>query len=134
MAAMFADDRYGCGDSYDNSMRLGRDIMGDSLLSGFIPNATKCIWAPMQILEFLGVMLDSENGIIYIPDRRLNKVIECISDVKEHRRVQVLKLASLIGQLISMNVVIGNVSQIMTRHLSIDVLTAWHWDQFVICN
>lgn len=138
MVTMFLDDGYGCGDSYDNGMRLSQDIKGDLLLSGFIPNATKCIWVPVQILEFLGVMLDSENGIIYIPDRRLNKVIECISAVelslKEHRRVQVRKLASLIGQLISMSVVIGNVSQIMTRHLSIDVLTAKHWDQFVPVN
>lgn len=41
----------------------------------------------------LGVVLDSSNGIIYIPDRGLKKARECIDAIflkpKRHRRVQV---------------------------------------------
>ncbi|XP_068240109.1 uncharacterized protein [Palaemon carinicauda] len=132
---MFLDDGYGCSQSLDGSIKLSQHIKNDLLSSGFIPNATKCIWSPTQVLEFLGVMLDSGNSSIFIPGRRLLKCINGISEIlnsiKVHRYVHVKKVASCIGQIISMSVVIGKVSQIMTRNLSIDVLAASHWDQYI---
>ncbi|XP_068204679.1 uncharacterized protein [Palaemon carinicauda] len=132
---MFLDDGYGCSQSLDGAIKLSQHIKNDLLSSGFIPNATKCIWSPTQVLEFLGVMLDSGNSSIFIPDRRLLKCINAISEIltsiKVHRYVHVKKVASCIGQIISMSVVIGKVSQIMTRNLSIDVLAASHWDQYI---
>ena len=100
-----------------------------------MPNATKCVWVPVQMLEFLGVMLDSLRGVIYIPNRRLDKalntIVEIISVMKVHRNVKVIKVASIVGQIISMSVVIGHISQIMTRYLSADVLEAKHWEQYI---
>jgi hypothetical protein len=43
-------------------------------------------------------------------------------------------VASLIGQLISMSVVTGHVSQIMTRALSIDILNAAYWDSYIVLS
>ena len=114
---------------------MGQCIKSDILKSGFVPNATKCIWIPVQVLEFLGVVLDALNGTIYIPSRRISKakqsILDLLSSIKAHRRVPVKRVTSVVGQLISMTVVVGHVSQIMTRYLSLDILTVRYWDSYI---
>lgn len=135
MVSMFLDDGFGCNSSYDITLMMGIEIKHDLLSSGFIPNAEKSVWSPVQVLPFLGTLLNSRDGQISIPDTRLSKVKSTISDVltdlKVHRRVGVRKLASLVGQIISMSVVIGHMAQIMTRCLSIDVVKAYGWDSYI---
>ena len=135
LVMMFLDDGFGCAHSYSTALTLGEHIKGDLLSSGFVPNATKCVWIPVQLLEFLGVMLDSLNGTIYIPERRLLRAQSVIAEIfavlKVHRSIHVRKIASIVGQIISMSVVIGHVSQIMTRYLSADILCARHWEQYI---
>ena len=118
---------------------MGQSIKSDILKSGFVPNATKCIWIPVQVLEFLGVVLDALNGTFCIPDRRISMAKQLISDllfsIRNHRRVHVRRVASVVGQLISMSIVVGHVSQIMTRYLSADFLQAKHWDMYIqLCD
>ncbi|XP_053378570.1 uncharacterized protein LOC123554439 [Mercenaria mercenaria] len=132
---MFLDDGYACDKIIEITRNVGNQIKADLLLSGFIPNALKSIWEPVQQLEFLGTVLDSDSGIICIPKRRLDKAFRTISEIllsiKVHRRVTARKLASIVGQLISMSIVTGHVSQIMTRALSIDILKAPYWDSYI---
>ena len=121
--------------NFEKTKEIGLCIKNDLLLFGLVPNATKCVCLPVQIIEFLGVSTDSRNRSIYIPERRLDKALETISTIinanKVHRRVHVRQLASFVGQIISMSVVLGNISQIMTRYLSIDISCAVSWDSFV---
>lgn len=135
---MFLDDGFGCAKTEENTKDLVVQIKNDLLLSGFIPNAKKSVWEPAQVIEFLGTVLNSSSGVIYIPTRRLDKafrtVSEILSSLKIHRRVTARKVASLIGQLISMSVVTGHVSQIMTRALSIDILNAAYWDSYLVLS
>jgi hypothetical protein len=51
--------------------------------------------------------------------------------LKVHRCVGVRKLARLVGQIISMSIVIGHVTQIMTHCLSIDIVKAFSWDSYI---
>ena len=37
----------------------------------------------------------------------------------------------MVGQIISMSVVLGNMSQIMTRYLSMDILKAYTWNSYI---
>ena len=66
-----------------------------SLTKGFVPNSTKSVWQPVQILEYLGVLLDSKKGILSIPGKRLRKCFDTIADIfarmKVHRCVQARK-------------------------------------------
>ena len=98
-------------------------------------NATKSVWQPVQVLEYLGVLIDSEIGVLFIPERRISKMFdsirEILSNLKMHRRVQARKLACFVSEIISMSVVVGHVAQIMTRCVSIDILRAAHWDSYV---
>ena len=135
---MYLDDGFGCDKTITSTTELGIKIKNDLLLSGFIPNAKKSIWQPVQVIEFLGNVLDSILGIIFIPNRRIDKVFSTINDIfesiKVHRRVTARRVASIVGQLISMSIVTGHISQIMTRALSIDILQAKYWDSYIVLS
>ena len=45
--------------------------------------------------------------------------------------MRVRKVARLVGQIISMSMVIGSVSQLMTRSLSMDIVSASSWNSYV---
>ena len=96
------------------------------MASGFVPNPDKSVWEPVQLLEWLGATLDSKNGMIFIPNRRIEKVFITIREIQQSIKIKshvhVKKVASLVGQIISMSIVIGNIAQIMTRYLSMDIL------------
>lgn len=133
LVLMFLDDGYGCGKDYHSTLNMACDIKQDLLKSGFVPKAGKCVWTPVQSLQFLGAEINSENGIVRISDTRIQKIKSTIESInlclKQHRRVRVRLVASLVGQIISMGIVIGlNVCQIMTRYLSADILTAFSWN------
>lgn len=132
---MYLDDGFGCAQTFSRALQLGCEVKSDLLKSGFVPKAEKCIWTPVQCLEFLGCNLNSAQGIISIPERRVSKAQNTISgllyDHKLHRRVPVRKVASIVGQIISMSIVMGHISQIMTRNLSRDILMAFSWDVYI---
>lgn len=135
LVLMYLDDGFGCAKTCSQALELGHHVKSDLLHSGFIPKAEKSIWEPVQALDFLGSTLNSKKGTISIPERRIVKAQNTISELlnahKIHRRVPVRKVASIVGQVISMSIVIGHISQIMTRYLSIDILGAFSWDSYI---
>ena len=89
---------------------------------------------PVQQLTWLGADLDSEQFSISIPSKRIEKLLDCIqrlqSNIINNRHVQVCSVA-IVGQIISMGIVVGSLSQIMTRSLSIDILNARTWNSYI---
>ncbi|XP_052264823.1 uncharacterized protein LOC127867588 [Dreissena polymorpha] len=128
---MFLDDGFGTHDNYEQTKKLASDIKQDLLLSGFIPNVDKCIWEPVQEMEWLGVNINMREFSIRIPERRISKAMNTIKSLLGSVYLPVRKVASFIGQIISMSIVIGPVAQIMTRYLSIDVAKECTWNAYV---
>ena len=75
-----------------------------------------------SVSGILKCTLNSEDGKICIPERRIFKAQCTISELlhaqKVHRRVPVRKVASTVGQIISMSIVM-------------DILSAWSWNSFI---
>lgn len=128
---MFLDDGFGTADSLARAQDLSQQVKQDLLDSGFIPKVDKCLWAPVQLLEWLGAVLNSIDFTICIPQRRVAKALSTLRELRSTGWVPVRKAASLIGQIISMGIVIGPVSQIMTRYISMDVLQARTWNSYI---
>ena len=128
---MFLDDGFVTHDNYEETKKLASDKKQDLLLSGFIPNVDKCIWEPVQEMEWLGVNINMREFSIRIPERRISKAMNTINSLLGSVYLPVRKVASFIGQIISMSIVIGPVAQIMTRYLSIDVAKECTWNAYV---
>ena len=73
LVLMYLDDGSGCAPSFKRAFELGCESKSDLLKSGFVPKVEKCVWEPVQCLEFLGCNLNSEEGTICIPERRIFK-------------------------------------------------------------
>ena len=73
--------------------------------------------------------------MICIRERKIFKKQFTISELlhaqKVHRRVPVRKISSIEGQIFSVSIVIGHISQIMTRYFSMDILSPWLWSSFI---
>ena len=133
---MYLDDGFGCHREYDKAFEMSRQVHVDMVSSGFIPKAEKSMWIPCQILEFLGLYMNCELGTIHVPTRRINKISETIQKIQhfvgQNLSIKVRRIASLVGQIISMSLVIGSVFQIMNRSLSIDILSSASWNSIYI--
>lgn len=81
--------------------------------SGFVP---KSLWTLPHALEWLGFGLDTTSMPISVPTRKLDKVKEAIIHLLESKssRIPVRSVAFVVGQLISMKLVLGPIVQLMT--------------------
>lgn len=123
MMLLFLDDGFKC----NSTSLMVAEVKAYLLSSGFVPKVEKTFWVPVQQLVFLGSDLNSKEGFISIPFQRISKMKQTLCFIpyclKKHGRVPVRKEASFIGQVISM-IVIGDISLIMTKFLSSDILNA----------
>ncbi|KAL5020676.1 hypothetical protein ScPMuIL_002241, partial [Solemya velum] len=103
--------------------------------SGFVSKMDKSLWDPVQKLLFLGVDLDTLLGLLQIPEHRITKTSTCLYDilrcVQNKKDVHVKKLAKFVGQIISMSIVLGNITQLMTRTISLQISEAFTWNDNV---
>ena len=103
----------------------------DLLKSGLVPNEDKSQWEPIQIITWLGIILNTIDGSIKATDERiatLSRDLENLSTGQNPTRVHVKRVASVAGQIISLSSCVGSVARIMTRFLFSVISSAVSWD------
>ena len=132
---MYLDDGLGTHTDKGICRTMSEQVKQDLIMSGFVPKNEKSKWYPVQNVTFLGYFIDTDKSIIKIPDDRLDKVLRTINDIElyimKFGQVHVRLVASLVGQIVSMAYVIGNVAYIMTKYLSIDILDKTSWNSCI---
>lgn len=131
---MFLDDGFATDATYASTEIVSNQIKQDLLDSGLIPKVDKSMWVPVQVLEWLGAILNTIDYTVSIPQRRIDKALSTLLEIKRFGRMPVRQVASFVGQIISMSIVIGPVSQIMTRYLSMDIAKAYSWNSFILLS
>ena len=71
--------------------------------------------------------MDGIQGKINITTPRLDKALHHIDNTLQDPRLSARSLASIVGKMISMSPVLGNLSRIMTRHCQMSVAAAQDW-------
>ena len=127
--AICLDDGLVIENDYGIRKTLSSRIKQDLRRVGFVANAEKSIWVPVQSIVWLGLCWSSLNGTICVTKRRLNKILDHIQNIRKNFYVlSARQLASFTGKIISTGLVVGNVSRVMTRHCSMSVAAAPDWD------
>ena len=85
--------------------------------AGFIINVEKSVWNPSQTMEWLGFQIDFSVGEFSVPASKIDALKSSLLEVKDAKCIPARKLASLIGKIISMSLVLGPVTHLMTRNL-----------------
>ena len=132
--AIFLDDGLGGGTDFVSAKVNSLVVHSDLLKSGFVPNEEKSLWEPVQVITWLGVVLDTIDGTIKATEERIEKLnaglVELLS-CQPPRKVHVKRVASVTGQIISLSPCVGSVARIMTRFLFSVVNSARSWESEV---
>lgn len=112
-------------------------VHSDLLKSGFVPNQEKSVWEPVQVITWLGDVLNTIDGFVQATDERIVKLtsdlgsLQTLSSRQSVCQVRVKSVASVAGLIISLSSCVESVTRIMTRHLFSVVNSASSWDSKV---
>ncbi|VDH99940.1 Hypothetical predicted protein [Mytilus galloprovincialis] len=119
---MFLDDGLGGDRDLSSCLKTSQEVKQKLEVLGFLIAHEKCSWFPSQYVKWLGYVWDTKIGKICVSDERIDKAEKAASLILSEIGKGVLlfsarTLASIIGQLISMQIVLGDIVRRNTRFL-----------------
>ena len=128
--AVYLDDGAGVCDTFEKYVDQAKQVKTNLQSAGFIINNDKSVWVPCQCLVWLGLLWNLIKGVLEIPETRLLKVENAILNILNSLYgVSARKIAHLTGLLISLAPSLGNITQLMTRHLYFLINNRLTWDK-----
>ena len=109
--ANFLDDGLGGGTDFVSAKANSLVVHSDLLKSGFVPNEEKSLWEPLQVITWLGVILDTIDGTIKATDERIEKLNAGFVELhpcQPTRKVHVEGVAIVTGQIIFLSPCVGS--------------------------
>ncbi|CAC5365463.1 unnamed protein product [Mytilus coruscus] len=130
---LYLDDGFGMNYDYIECIK-DADFVKQSLFNaGFLLNEEKSIFTPVQKLEWLGIIWDSCNFTLCIPQRIIDELLQSIHIVfREIPYISARNLAQVMGRIRSMAPVIGNITRIMTRYSYMSIESRMSWDSYLV--
>ena len=107
--AIFLDDGLGGGIDNVSAKIHSLTVHSDLLKSGFVPNQDKSVWEPVQVISWLGVVLNTIDGSVQATNERIVKLtcdlgsLQTLSSQQSVPQVHVKRVASVAGQIISLS-------------------------------
>ena len=129
---MYLDDGLGGADTFEKCKDVSLVVKNDLFNFGFIIAEGKSNWNPVQESIWLGLIWYTVEGKIRVTQDRIDKILSCLryicSNLQTTRVIPVGLLASVIGQLISTQAVLGKSVRLRTRYAYDCVLDRLSWD------
>ena len=85
--------------------------------AGLVVNEAKSSWVPCSTVQWLGFVVDMEQGCISVPPNKVSALRADLKTSLEAGVVEARVLASVIGKIISMGLALGLVSRFRTRSM-----------------
>ena len=131
---MFLDDGIGGQAKYVEAIKSSIHVKETLCQLGFLLAHDKCNWTPARVSYWLGHKLDFDRNMLFISEERITRLIlavDCLlSQIQKEgsNLVPVRFLASVTGQIISLQSVLGKVVCRQTRYLHkcIDSRMGWN--------
>ena len=134
--AIFFYDGVGDGLTLEAAKANSSSVRSDLVRCGFGLNHEKSIWQPSTSFSWIGFNIDTQTGFIFAVDSRIDKLCSDLNSVCASLVVSpyvyVKKIASIVGQIISLAPSCGNVTQIMTRFLHFVINSRRSWNCHVL--
>ena len=126
----YLDDGFCAADNFETALKWSKIIRSDLILSGFVSNEEKSQWFPIKDLIFLGIGVNTVSNVLYIPEKKKERIIKAINKAIRAKRATARQLAALTGKLISTGLVLGNVTLLMTKYLHMSIMSRQTWDSY----
>ena len=134
--AIFFDDGVGAGQSLEAANHNSSVVQSDLARAGFQINHEKSNWQPKPCFSSTGYTIDTYSGLICATDSRIGKLLSELADIRvaleESRFVHVERIASIVGQILSLSPSCRTVTQIMTIYLHFIVNSRHSWNSSLL--
>ena len=101
----------------------------DHTLSSFTKNDGKCHWQPMQIGEWLGLIINTVNFHFEIPPRKIEKIKKSIEFILSSIYVSFRELAKIAGFINSVYLAVGPPVRLFSRQLFHAISQRGSWSE-----
>ena len=128
---LYLDDGWVFNSDYEEACRISRHIRSDLWHCGVVWSIKKCVWAPERVVEWLGMTWNAVDLTLKISERRVEKLCRTGEEIVASREVSVRKLASWVGQVISLSPVMGGVTRLRSRFTQMEIARAKSYDTVV---
>ena len=131
---MFLDDGIGGAKTLDEAVRSSNFARETLLTLGFLLAEEKCQWEPTRQAVWLGYYIDMHEARLYITEERIKRLEIFIDSVlsqiekDQYSLIHVKVLASVVGQIISLQHVIGKKVRLLTRQMYKCILSRASWN------
>ncbi len=130
---LYIDDGIAVLESSEACVWASGVIQSDLLRAGLFTAGEKCVWCPTQVLVWIGLLINLLRFEVCIPDGRVSKALKAINRILyAGGRTSARGLASAVGQIVSMSVVYGPLTQLLTRFSFFDIMNRLAWDRPMI--
>ena len=137
---MFLDDGIGGHADREKAVSLSNHVHSTLIELGFLISEAKCVWEPKQSAIWLGHFLDTVSSKIHITDERISRLEKVIDSLMFQMRadkahiVPARFLASVVGQIVSMQQVFEGLVCLKTRALYHCLDSRLSWDSCVFVS
>ena len=134
---MFLDDGIGGDKSYQEALHVSKFVRESLPKFGFLIAEDKCSWEPSQVCTWLGYVWRFIDGFIFVTEERIRRLEATLDSLlfqlgaDQVRLVPVRFLACVVGQIISLQNVIGKLVRLKTRFLYRSILSRLSWNSLV---
>jgi len=126
---LFLDDGWGTNRNKDLCAHDSYFVKDSLSKAGFSISDKKCLWEPVQQLEWIGYMWNAEEFSISIPERRITDLMSSLQSIIDNLPFTTArKLAQCVGKIISMQAVVGNIAKLMSKYIYMYIETRVSWD------
>ena len=137
---MFLDDGIGADVCQDKAVEQSSFVRSSLIDFGFLLAEEKCSWEPKRVGFWLGHKLDYVSNRIFISDERIERLEMSVKSMlfqvsrDDMHYVPVRVLASLVGQIISLQSVVGKVVCRHTKYLYRCIESRASWNSKVLVS
>ena len=126
-AACFLDDGLQINVNFKIARQHALIIKGSLIAAGWVPHREKSIWIPVQVITWLGFVLDLVNCKIFCTETRLQNAMAIIDYLLNQSRASIKLIAKLRGMLASMERSHGDLVHMMCRFMNLTIAEAPSW-------
>ena len=138
--AVYLDDGIGAGKNIVVAKRNSLIVHSDLIKAGFLVTGEKSNWEPVQVIVWLSYTIDTYNNPIAAPEWRICKLNSCLDELLNlgqgprlyaSKKKKQKKLASVVGQILSLPTAAGNIVHLMTGSASSLIHSCNNWHETV---
>ena len=125
---VYLDDGIAIADSKPRAQLHSNNVKDTLAKAGFVANDVKSVWEPTKLLTWIGVSMDFNTNISFIPQNRIDSILNQTNTLLQKPYTTTRKLAQFAGKLLSTKYVLGNIVSLRSRYLYAVIEGRSSWD------